>query len=82
MTVENLTRQQRRHLARVKAKAFDRQPYIAAIAGATPAGFPAGRVTIAHIAHEPHCPLLNGGLCRCAPEITFETWPTRAEEAS
>jgi hypothetical protein len=75
MTVNGLTRQQRRHLERVKAKAYPRQPYLAKIAAADPAQFPRGQVTIAHIGHESHCPMLSGGLCRCNPTIEYETLP-------
>lgn len=75
MTTDGLTRQQRRHLERIKVKAAANQPYLRrqlADVAVTPSRFPIGAVTIAHIAHDDWCPKLTGGLCRCEPTILYE----------
>ena len=73
MTTLTLSRQERRHLERTRAKAFRRQRYLQQLAETDPAQFQPGTITIAHIAHDDWCPKLNGGLCRCEPSIAFET---------
>jgi hypothetical protein len=69
---QRLTRRERRRLERVAAKAHLKQPYILRQLAAADA-FPRGRVTIANVFHDDWCPKLRGGLCRCDPEITYET---------
>jgi hypothetical protein len=69
-----LSRQERRRLERLAKKAYLRQPYLVRqLADAKT--FPRGRVTIANVYHDDWCPRLRGGLCRCDPEITYETLP-------
>ena len=65
---ERLTRQERRRLARVAAKARNRQPYMRGLAtiGATQ---PRGSLVIVDVGHDDWCPRLRGGLCRCDPDI-------------
>ena len=73
-----LTRAERRRLERVRAKARLRQPYlekqVAAIA-ADPSLAPRGAVTIVTVMHDARCPRPSGGLCRCDPDLAFETLP-------
>jgi hypothetical protein len=73
-----LSRQERRRLARVAAKQYVGQPYILRQLADADA-FPRGRVTIANVAHDDWCPRLRGGLCRCEPEIAYETLPVVGE---
>jgi hypothetical protein len=71
---QHLTRQERRRLERVAAKAYLRQPYVVRQLADADA-LPRGHITIANIAHDDWCPKLRGGLCRCNPEITYEPLP-------
>lgn len=80
----NLTRQERRRLERERVKAALRQPYLErqlAAVSADPSIAPPGHVSIASVLHDDWCPKLTGGLCRCDPEITFETLPTPKDGA-
>lgn len=71
-----LSRQERRQLERAKAKAHLKQPYVDAITVAM-ADMPRdmvqpGSFNIAHVYHDDWCPALNGGFCRCQPEVAIE----------
>ncbi|MDP9473384.1 MAG: hypothetical protein M3Q71_22430 [Chloroflexota bacterium] len=75
MSERPLSRQERRRLERIRAKALARQPYIAkqlAAIATDPALTMPGAVTIGHVFHDAWCPRLSGGLCRCNPDLTFE----------
>jgi hypothetical protein len=69
-----LSRQERRRLERLAKKAYLRQPYVARQLADADA-FPRGRVTLVSVFHDPWCPRLRGGLCRCDPEIAYEVLP-------
>jgi hypothetical protein len=75
---DRLSRQERRRLERVARKAYLGQPYVLRQLADAHA-FLRGHVTIAQIAHDPWCPKLRGGPCRCDPEITDETLPVAGE---
>lgn len=73
MREQPLTRRERRALGRTAVKAYVQQPHmVEALAGVAAGAFPPGTLTIAHIAHDDWCPALQGGLCRCEPDITYE----------
>ncbi len=78
MTEQPLSRQERRRLERVRAKAVVRQPYITKQMQAlstNPALAAPGTITIGTVLHDDWCPKLSGGLCRCDPDLTFEPIP-------
>lgn len=78
MTERRLSRQERRRLERVRAKALMRQPYITKQLQALstdPTLAAPGTLTIGTVFHDEWCPKLSGGLCRCDPDLTFEPTP-------
>lgn len=72
MTTPHLTRQERRRLERAAAKARLKQPYIKPVVAAGQEQ-PAGTVSIVEVRHDDWCPKLQGGICRCNPDIVIRS---------
>ncbi len=74
MHEQPLTRRERRQLERVAAKARRQQPYIAPVLAAGQA-LPPGSLSIIDVRHDSWCPKLQGGVCRCQPDVVPHTYP-------